>query len=212
MEAVNALNEVEISLKFELSEEEKEKVISYAKLVELWNTHINLTSAKTISEIIKIHIKDSLVVLKTIVFTGKKCFDIGAGAGFPGLPIAIVTPDAEFTLIESKLKKAAFLKSAVASLGLKNVQVFMGRAEALDRAGYFDLGLSRATGETSKVWQFSKRLLKVGGKLIYWKGKETQEEDMKRIFFRDGKITEVHKVQLADPIREIKFFIIERTD
>lgn len=96
--------------------------------------------------------------------------DLGSGAGLPGLPLAIVRPDARFTLIESRGPRGAFLELAVERLGLDNVEVALARVEDLhDRS--FDAATARALAPVDRAWELGRRVLVAGGRLVVFAGR-----------------------------------------
>jgi len=144
-----------------------------AELVE-WNGRFNLTAITEPADIVDKHLLDSLAVLPLL--RGLRLADIGSGAGFPGLPLAIANPGRRYTLIESTGKKAGFLHHVVAKLGLENVQVFHGRAEALKPRPPFDGAISRALGPIAEFVRVAGPLLARDGRLYAMKGRVPEEE------------------------------------
>ena len=144
------------------------------------NQKQNLVSRKAGEAELISHIEDSLKVMSFCSLEGKQIIDIGSGAGFPGLVLAMYCPEAQFTLVESDLKKSGFLTAACAELDLKNVQVIRERAEILGRdpvyRGQFDVCTSRAVAAMNIMLEYGIPLLKLGGRLLLWKGKNYQME------------------------------------
>jgi 16S rRNA (guanine527-N7)-methyltransferase len=97
--------------------------------------------------------------------------DLGSGAGLPGVPLAIVRPDARFTLIESRRQRGAFLELAVERLGLDNVEVSLARVEDLRRTS-FDAATARAFAPVDRAWELGHRLLVDGGCLVVFAGRD----------------------------------------
>jgi 16S rRNA (guanine527-N7)-methyltransferase len=120
----------------------------YLEEIQRWSTRMNLTALRTPVEIVRDGFLDSLACLALIPSQARLAIDIGSGAGFPALPLAIPRPGLEFTLVESTRKKVSFLRHAVRTLALPNVRVFHDRAEALGREpahmGVYDLAMARA--------------------------------------------------------------------
>lgn len=116
-----------------LSREQLQQVQAYLDLLLKWNAKISLTAIRTPAEIVERHFGESFFAGEQAgVAHASTLIDLGSGAGFPGLPMAILSPETQVTLIESQQKKVAFLREAVRALGLKNVSVHAGRAEQLD--------------------------------------------------------------------------------
>ena len=144
-----------------------------AELVE-WNGRFNLTAITELDEIVDKHLLDSLAVLPKL--KGLRIADIGSGAGFPGLPLAIANPGRRYTLVESTGKKAGFLHHVVEKLGLRNVEIFHGRAEALKPPPAFDGAISRALGSLADFIRVAGQLLARDGRLYAMKGRRPEEE------------------------------------
>ena len=121
------------------------------------------------------HILDSLRAMPHISGEAERVVDLGSGAGLPGLPIAVVRPDLEVTLTESRQIRAAFLELAVEKLGLHNVRVFPEPAEGLEPG--FDVCLARGFGDASRTWEVARVLIHPEGELLYWAGRSFTLED-----------------------------------
>lgn len=139
-----------------------------------WNARFNLTAIKDPADVVDKHLLDSLAVLPRL--KGLSVADIGAGAGFPGLPLAIADPDRRFTLVESTGKKANFLRHAVKVLALPNVDVLQGRAESYKPARPFDSVIARALGPLAEFIRVAGHLAGRGGRLLAMKGKVPDSE------------------------------------
>jgi 16S rRNA (guanine527-N7)-methyltransferase len=139
-----------------------------------WNARFNLTGIRQAAEVVDKHLLDSLAVLPRL--KGLAVADIGSGAGFPGLPLAIADPDRRFTLVESTGKKATFLRHAAAVLDLPNVEVVQARAEAYRPSQPFDSVISRALGSLSDFVRVAGHLVGRGGRLLAMKGKVPEAE------------------------------------
>ncbi len=139
-----------------------------------WNARFNLTAIRDPAQVVDKHLLDSLAVLGRL--RGLTVADIGSGAGFPGLPLAIADPDRRFTLVESTGKKAKFLRHAAGVLNLPNVEVVQGRAEALKPSQAFDSVISRALGTLADFIRVAGHLAGRGGRLLAMKGKVPDAE------------------------------------
>ncbi len=163
----------------ELSEEQLKKFEIYLDTLLKWNRVYNLTSVRKKEEIVEKHFFDSLTVVKLFEKTGispdgKKIADLGAGAGFPGVPLKIYYGEKiDLYLIESVGKKCIFLEMLKKELTI-DYSVLCKRSENVRKK--FDIVLSRATGETFEVLKWGKDLLNEGGYLIIMKGKKVEEE------------------------------------
>ena len=113
------------------------------------------------------HIRDSLRALPELAREARVA-DLGSGAGLPGLPLAIAAPSCSFSLIEVRRGRAAFLESVVDGLGLRNVDVFLGKTASVP--GRFDVCLARAFATPVTSWTAASQMLEDAGSLIYWAG------------------------------------------
>ena len=156
-------------------------------LVRSANELLNLTAVIEPVEMWRKHVLDSLTLLPMLAELpeGSRVADVGSGAGFPGLPLAIAMPMLRFTLIESTAKKATFIRTAAGALGLKNVRVLAARAEDLagdwvDRGSAqreaFDAVAARAVGRLAIIAELCVPLAKVGGLVLLIKGQKADEE------------------------------------
>lgn len=116
----------------ELDESRLRAISTYIDLLLKWNARMNLTAIRGPNEIVQRHFGESLFAAKYLLEQKRPqtAIDLGSGAGFPGVPFAMLAPDVQVTLIESQHKKGTFLKELVRVLGLKNVRVFADRAES----------------------------------------------------------------------------------
>lgn len=160
-----------------LSDENQKKLHVYASLLKEWNEKMNLTSIVEEGEVIEKHFYDSLLLAKYFDFSGKKVADIGSGAGFPGMVIAIFFPTAQVTLIDSTKKKFQFLEEVKKELSLDNVSFYEGRAEEMEKEkGSFDVVTSRGFSAMNIFMEVGAPLLKKGGTLIAMKSRKGEEE------------------------------------
>jgi len=152
---------------------------TYLALLLEWNLKMNLTGIKEPDAIWHKHFLDSLTVLEAMPKEAKRVIDIGTGAGFPGLPLAIVRPDLDITLLEATGKKVAFLDHVIKTLELKNVRTINGRAEAVnkerDHNSRYDVVLGRAVTLLPLLTEYALPFLKTGGVLIAQKKTSTDE-------------------------------------
>ena len=144
------------------------------------NQRQNLISRKSFAYELDKHFEDSLKLLDFLKIAGEKIIDIGSGAGFPGLVLALACPQTEFTLVESARKKSNFLEEVKTELGLPNVSVICRRVEDLGQdsnfRGSFSLCSSRAVASMNVMLEYGLPLLRPGGKLLLWKGRNYQRE------------------------------------
>lgn len=142
------------------------------------NTVMNLTGITQPREIATLHLLDSLSLLPVAALAGKSIVDVGTGAGFPGVPLAVALPDSRVTLLDSLNKRVDFLREAGQLLGLTNVDYVHGRAEefAADHRESYDFAVSRAVASLPMLCELCLPLVKVGGQFLAMKSSHTEEE------------------------------------
>ena len=167
---------------FELSDKQKQDFESYFRLLVDWNQKINLTAITDKDEVYLKHFYDSVApVLQSLISNNPiKLLDIGAGAGFPSLPMKILCPQLEVTIIDSLKKRINFLEQVAKELGMTGVHFYHGRAEDLGqdkafRANY-DLVTARAVARMQVLSELTIPFLKVGGRLLALKAATADEE------------------------------------
>jgi len=139
-----------------------------------WNRRINLTAITDPVAMVSGHVLDSLVVRPWL--EGPGILDIGTGAGFPGLPLAIVEPGLKFTLLDSNGKKISFVRHMIGELGLDNAEAIKGRAEDYAPGTRFDTVIARALATVSRLVELSAHLVGEDGQLLALKGKYPAQE------------------------------------
>lgn len=157
-----------------------EYIVKYRDFLLAENQRQNLISRKTAAEEFPKHVLDSQEVLKYEKWENLQVADMGSGAGFPGLILAMHCPSSQFTLLESDQKKSAFLEQAAQHLGLVNVNVVSRRLEELGQdEGFrerFDVVTARALAAMNILLEYGMPLLKRGGSAWFWKGIQAEEE------------------------------------
>lgn len=188
----------------QLSREQYDKFIDYMKLLQEWNEKINLTAIVEDEEIIKKHFIDSIKAFNRDEFkNANNLIDVGTGAGFPGLPIAIMKEDLKVTLLDSLNKRVNFLNTVVNKLGLTNVTTIHSRAEdgARDKnlREKFDIATSRAVANMSVLSEFCLPYVKIGGSFIALKGPSVDQEineSLNAIKILGGELVEICEVNI----------------
>ncbi|MDN5781669.1 MAG: 16S rRNA (guanine(527)-N(7))-methyltransferase RsmG [Luteimonas sp.] len=150
-------------------------LLAYLALLDRWNKTYNLTAIRDPRAMVSLHLLDSLAMHPFVRDIGKLA-DLGSGAGLPGIPLAIAVPALQVAVVESNGKKARFLREAVRTLGLGNVQVAESRAEALPRPAAFDAITARAMATLADILAVGAHLLAPGGRLLAMKGARPDDE------------------------------------
>lgn len=158
---------------------------TYFRLLVEWNERLNLTAITDREGVFGKHFLDSLVVRdlpewQHCVKTSGRVADVGTGAGFPGLPLAICYPNVQFTLADSLQKRLTFLAEVIEQLGLKNIRLVHGRAEDLARdpkyRNRFDIVMARAVARLNVLLEWTAPFAKVNGHVLSYKGPGVEEE------------------------------------
>lgn len=152
---------------------EAEKLTAFVELLLHWNRVHNLTGIRDRDELLNRHLVESLALRPLIA--GETAADIGSGGGLPGIPLAIVLPGCRFTLIESRRKRASFLRHAAATLALANVEVAHSRAEALGPRQFATV-LARAVAPPKELLEIATPLVAPGGRLVLLTGADKARE------------------------------------
>ncbi len=177
----------------------------FAEMLSQENTRINLTRIPE-EQIVPLHFLDSLSLAAAFPPAAKtRVLDLGTGAGFPGLPLAIAYPETNFLLVDGTGKKIAFLQAAISTLGLGNVTAVKGRAEDLGRMpvhhGKYDIVLARAVAKLSELAGWMLPFVRPGGVAIAYKSRDIAEEVKDAEIVIDaagGSLESVFQVDLPD--------------
>ena len=160
-----------------LNDEKIKKFEKYKDLLKEWNKKFNLTTIIEDEDIYLKHFYDSILVTKSANFDNKSICDIGTGAGFPGIVLAILFDDSKITLLESNAKKVTFLECVKKELNLNNVKIINDRAELYGKNNreLFDIVTCRAVARLKIIIELSAALLKINGLFIPMKSKVEDE-------------------------------------
>lgn len=185
----------------------------YANLLVEYNQKFNLTAITEETEVIKKHFIDSVLGDKYLPEKGK-IIDIGSGAGFPSIPLKIMQPKLNFTLIDSVNKKINFLNIVIEQLGLVDISARHIRIEEEGRTNRekYDCVIARAVSPLPTLMEYALPLLKTGGVFVAYKGEKVEEEiDLCNNALKElgGKITKLEKIKLLDEY-ERSFVIVEK--
>ncbi|MGB9068128.1 MAG: 16S rRNA (guanine(527)-N(7))-methyltransferase RsmG [Candidatus Acidiferrales bacterium] len=153
------------------------RIAAYIELLLKWNRKIALTTVTDPEEIVKFHFGESLFAVSRYNFKKSRLADVGSGGGFPGLPLALAVPTLSVTLIESNLKKCAFLAEILRELQIRNATIFTGRMESFGPGPLpFDFVAARAFGQFEELRAWARAQLSARGRLILWLGEEDAQE------------------------------------
>ena len=142
---------------------------AYEALLRAHASRLGLLSSKDLDRVWERHILDSLRAVPRLAGSGLQVFDLGSGAGLPGVPVAIARQDAQVLLIEPKARRAAFLELVVERLDLSNAKVHVGAANSV--AGRADAVLIRAVATPAEAWRMGAPLLIDSGRVLYFAGR-----------------------------------------
>lgn len=203
------------NIDIEITKSQVEKFYIYMIQLLEWNKKINLTAIEDQDEIILKHFIDSLTIERYIK-NAKSIIDIGTGAGFPGIPIAIINNNINITLLDSLNKRIKFLNNIIQKLELNNVIAIHGRAEDIAKLEEyrekFDIVTSRAVAPFNILLEYMLPFNKVNGKSISMKGSNIEEieNSSKALNELGGKIESIEKINLPNTEVQRNIIIIEK--
>lgn len=160
-----------------LPEQRQETLCAFARAMVEKNQVMNLTAITEPVAVAKLHLLDSLTVLSAVDIAGKSVIDVGCGAGFPGVPLAIACPEAEITLLDSLGKRIKWLEELLPQLGV-NAKCVIARAEeaVANCREQYDIATSRAVARLNILLELTAPFVKVGGAVVAMKGAAAQQE------------------------------------
>lgn len=159
----------------EVSERQREQLVGYVEMLNKWNKAYNLTSVREPSDMLVKHILDSIVVSPHL--QGQRFIDVGTGPGLPGIPLAIMNPEMDFTLLDSLGKRIRFIKQVLHELKIENVTPVQSRVEEFQPQDKFDGVLSRAFASMLDMLEWCHHLPKTQtGRFMALKGQLPQDE------------------------------------
>jgi 16S rRNA (guanine527-N7)-methyltransferase len=176
----------------ELDPQHVATLLAHLDLVDEWGQRMNLTAIRERSQQVTKHVLDSLSVATWL--RGRRIADVGSGAGFPGIPLAVARPELRVTLIESTGKKCRFLEHVRDTLSLGNVEVVQSRAEAYKPPVRFDTVLARAVGPLGELVGNAGGLVAGGGRLLAMKGRYPTDELARKL--NGWKVLAVHTLHV----------------
>ena len=171
------LNEGLNALGLSLPQERQETLCAFARAMVKQNEVMNLTAITEDTQVAKLHLLDSLTVLCCADLKGKTLIDVGCGAGFPGVPLAIACPEANITLLDSLGKRVKWLEQILPQLGI-HAECVTARAEeaVASRRESYDFATSRAVARLNILLELTAPYVKVGGAVLAMKGAAAREE------------------------------------
>ena len=185
----------------EISEEKKENLLNYLELLYEKNQVMNLTAIRDKEGMLEKHFVDALFLTKVISDNEKSFIDVGTGAGFPGLVLAIFYPEKQFLLVDSVRKKIEFINEVVEKIGLKNVKTSFERAEELikDKREQFDVALCRGVANLRIILEYMIPFIKVNGRFLPQKLNLNEVEESKNALKElKAEIRKIHKFNLPE--------------
>ena len=209
MDFKTEIKNVFLKNKIQLNEQQIILFEKYFNLLILWNDKINLTTITKQNEVIIKHFLDSCLTIN-LIKDNSKIIDIGAGAGFPSIPLKILNPTLEVVLIDSVNKKVNFINEVIKTLDLSNIKAFHYRAEDLayknEYRENFDYVVSRAVAALNVLCEYSIPFLKVGGILLAYKSIDYLNEinlAKNAITVLNSKVEDVLKLNIENNERNI---------
>ena len=172
------LQELLPELPLELDDNTCEKLCAFGAAMVKQNEVMNLTAITEPTQVAKLHLLDSLTVLAAADLKGKKLIDVGCGAGFPGVPLAIACPEAKITLLDSLAKRMNWLETVLPQLGVANARCVTARAEeeVTKCRETYDFATSRAVARLNILLELTAPYVHVGGAVLAMKGSAAREE------------------------------------
>lgn len=185
----------------------QQKLIHYIQLIARWNKAFNLTAIRDVEEMVGRHLLDSLAVQPYI--EGKTVLDVGSGAGLPGIPFAITSPDKHFVLIDSNGKKTRFLTQAKIDLKLDNVEVVNSRVEDYQPMEdghriYFDVITARAYAATDDILSSTAHLQNAATRILVMQGKLDEQINSDQYELVESHVLDVYGLDAERHLLEIK--------
>ena len=150
---------------------------TYIELLLKWNKSVSLTTVTKPDEILRFHFGESLFALPMLPVEKSRLADVGSGAGFPGLPLAMARPSLDVTLIDPNAKKFAFLNEVIRQIGISNATAIRARTDDLQSSNQrFDIVTARAVGQFNELVGWVKEKVGPHGKLVLWLGQEDAKQ------------------------------------
>ncbi|MCU0080758.1 16S rRNA (guanine(527)-N(7))-methyltransferase RsmG [Extibacter muris] len=206
-------------LNITLDGNQSEQFQIFYNLLTDWNKVMNLTGITEYEEVVEKHFLDSLAIVKAVNLQKvHNIIDIGTGAGFPGIPLKIIYPQLDVTLLDSLKKRVRFLDTVIENTGLKGIKAMHGRAEdyakQTEYRENYDLCVSRAVANLATLSEYCIPYIRTGGIFIPYKSEDIENEvehSKNAISLLGGNIRDIVKFQLPGTDIGRSFIIIEKT-
>ncbi len=185
----------------EMIPEKIDKMLLFLELLYEKNQVMNLTAIRDKKGMLEKHFIDSLLLTKIIMENEKNIIDVGTGAGFPGLVLAIFYPDKSFLLVDSVRKKVEFIREVIEKLDLENVETSFERAEEIirDKREAFDVALCRGVANLRVILEYMLPFVKVGGRFLPQKQNLNELEESERALkILRGEVKDIYKFTLPE--------------
>jgi 16S rRNA (guanine527-N7)-methyltransferase len=192
----------------EVTDQQVEQLVGYVALLHKWNKAYNLTSVRDPQDMLVKHIMDSIVVSTHL--DGERFIDVGTGPGLPGIPLAIMNPDKDFTLLDSLGKRIRFIRQVIHELGIENVTPVQSRVEEFQPEVGFDAVLSRAFASMNDMVSWCHHLPNPNGCFMALKGQFNQQEVVELPEW--CSVTEVKSLQVPELEGERHLVILTAKD
>ena len=201
-----------------LSPDKKSILESYMKGILDWNEKVNLTNITDPEEFRVKHLMDSLMCVDFPEYdAAKSIIDVGTGGGFPGIPLAVYSPEKHFTLLDSLNKRLKIIGELSSELGITNIDLLHARAEDAARdpkhREKYDLCVSRAVSNLSTLAEYCLPFIRKGGYLMAYKGPDCEaelKEASEALKILGGKAVEIRDTSMAEYGLEHKILVIEK--
>jgi 16S rRNA (guanine527-N7)-methyltransferase len=198
-----------LELGVELNTVQETQLLAYLALLIKWNKAYNLTAVRNPDEMVSRHLLDSLSVVPHVASGGSHWLDVGSGGGMPGIPLAIMFPDAHFTLLDSNGKKTRFLTQVKLELKLNNLEVIHSRVESFQPASPFDGICSRAFSSLEDFANWTRHLGSHDTRWLAMKG--IHPDDELQVLPPDFKLQETHVLKVPGCQGQRHLLILRRT-
>ena len=204
-----SIKKIFLDSKIEISEIQEKQFEIYYNFLISENEKYNLTAITNYEDVIKKHFIDSVIPYK-LIEKNAKIIDVGTGAGFPGVPLKILRPDLDVTLIDSLNKRINFLNQLIEKLQLKNIRAYHFRAEdfCVKNREKFNYSMSRAVARTNILSEYLLPFIKKGGYALFYKSQDIEEElkeGEKAITILGGKLQKIENFDIDGNKRSIVF-------